>query len=78
VKGLVTAPARLLAAVVCGLVLLLPRIADACPVCANKEPGGTARIAALGVMILLPFAIGFVVVKVLRNADKEPAKEIDS
>jgi hypothetical protein len=49
-------------------ILVLPRLADACPTCASQQPGGTARIAALGVMLLLPFAIGFVVFGALRRA----------
>jgi hypothetical protein len=48
--------------------LLLPRLAAACPMCASQHPGGTARIAALGVMLLLPFAIACVVFGALRRA----------
>ena len=50
-------------------VLLLPRLAEACPMCASQQHGGTARIAALGVMLLLPFAVAFVVFGVLRRAN---------
>jgi hypothetical protein len=49
-------------------ILVLPQLAQACPACASQQPGGTARIAALGVMLLLPFAVGFVVVGALRRA----------
>ena len=48
--------------------LLLPRLAEACPMCASQQPGGPARVAALGGMLLLPFAIAFVVFGVLRRA----------
>jgi hypothetical protein len=48
--------------------LLLPRLAEACPMCASQQPGGVARIAALGVMMLLPFGIAFVLYRVLRRA----------
>jgi hypothetical protein len=48
--------------------LLLPRLAEACPMCASQHPGGTARIAALGAMLLLPFAVVFVVSRALRRA----------
>jgi hypothetical protein len=47
--------------------MLLPRLAEACPMCASQHPGGTARIAALGVMLLLPFAVVFVVFRALRR-----------
>jgi hypothetical protein len=47
---------------------LLPGLANACPMCASQQPGGAARIVALGLMILLPFSIAFVVFRVLRRA----------
>jgi hypothetical protein len=49
-------------------LLLLPRLAVACPMCASQQHGGAARIAALGGMLLLPFAIAFVVFGALRRA----------
>jgi hypothetical protein len=49
-------------------ILILPQLAEACPTCASQQPGGTARIAALGMMLLLPFGIGFVVFGALRRA----------
>lgn len=48
---------------------LLPRLAGACPMCASQQPGGVARIVALGLMILLPFSIAFVVFRALRRAE---------
>ena len=54
-------------------VLLLPRWAEACPMCASQQHGGTARIAALGVMLLLPFAVAFIVFGVLRRANGRTA-----
>jgi len=44
--------------------------------CANQQPGGVARIAALGVMMLLPFGIAFVVYRALRRA--APATSVAS
>jgi len=55
--------------------LLLPRLAAACPMCASRQPGGVARIVALGVMILLPFAIAFVVVRALRRSGALPTED---
>lgn len=53
------------------VVLFLPRVAEACPVCVAKEPGGAVKIAALGAMILLPFVITLVVVRTIRSSDDE-------
>jgi len=61
----------------CGLILLLPRLAEACPACSGKEPGGPGRIAALGVMIVLPFVIVFFVIRALRGAAEEPGEEMN-
>jgi hypothetical protein len=47
---------------------LLPRLAAACPMCAGQQPGGTARIVALGLMILLPFSIAVIVFRALRRS----------
>jgi hypothetical protein len=47
------------------LIVAFPQLAEACPNCAGKEPGGTARIVALGAMILLPFGIAFALWRVL-------------
>lgn len=49
-------------------LLLLPRLAQACPMCAGQQPGGVARIVALGVMMLLPFSIAVVVHRTLRRS----------
>jgi hypothetical protein len=59
---------RLAVFVACALLLAFPRLAEACPTCAGKEPGGPARIVVLGAMILLPFGIAFAVWRALRKA----------
>jgi hypothetical protein len=51
-------------------VLILPRFAEACPQCASQQAGGVARIVALGLMMLLPFGVAFVVFGALRRASK--------
>jgi hypothetical protein len=53
------------------LVFLLPRIAEACPVCMAKDPNGTAKLVALGGFILLPLFIVLVVVRAIRSSDEE-------
>jgi hypothetical protein len=45
--------------------------------CASQQPGGPARIAALGVMLLLPFGIAWVVFGALRRASG-PSSEKNS
>jgi hypothetical protein len=66
-----TAVSRLAVFVVCALIVAFPRLAEACPTCAGKEPGGSARIVALGAMILLPFGIAFLVWRALGSHDRE-------
>jgi len=55
--------------------LLLPRLAAACPMCASQQPGGTARIFALGVMILFPFSIAFFVFRALRRVGGQETED---
>jgi hypothetical protein len=59
-------------------VLLLPRLAEACPMCASQQHGGTARVAALGVMLLLPFAVVFVVFRALRSAGEHTTARVSA
>lgn len=66
-----TAVSRLAVFLACALLLAFPRLAEACPTCAGKEPGGPARIVALGVMILLPFGIAFALWRVLRSGRED-------
>lgn len=65
------AVSRLAVLAACALILAFPQLAEACPVCAGKEPGGPARIVVLGAMILLPFGIAFAVWRALRGAGHE-------
>jgi hypothetical protein len=64
-KACVSAPAQVALAFA---MLILPRSAGACPQCVGQQPGGVARIAALGLMMLLPLGIAFVVYVALRRA----------
>ncbi len=63
--------ARALAAAFAVLAWLLPRLAEACPACAGRGPGGPSRIIALGIMILLPFAIAVIVFRLIRRANAQ-------
>lgn len=52
--------------------LLVPALAQACPVCAQTESGGVGRKIALGLMIALPFfVVGTIVVILLRAVRRE-------
>lgn len=52
--------------------LLVPALAQACPVCAQTESGGVGRKIALGLMIALPFfVVGTIVVILLRAIRRE-------
>lgn len=64
-------PLRALVLVSAALVVFLPRVAQACPVCMAKEPNITARLVALGGFIVLPLFIVLVVVRVIRSSDEE-------
>lgn len=67
-------------ALIIAALVLLPRIADACPYCAAGNDGtdGTMRVVVLGSLILLPFAIaGVVVVAIRRVMRGAETKSID-
>lgn len=61
-------------AAVCAVLVLLPRIAAACPYCAANDESGnsTSRVILLAGFILLPFLVAGVaiiaVVRVVRRA----------
>src|SRR5262245_20653814 len=57
------------------LMLVLPRLAEACPMCASQQPGGVARIVALGVMMLSPFAMAYVMFRPLRRGGGASAED---
>ena len=60
------------AAPLAAAMLVLPGVAEACPMCASQQPGGTARVVALGLMIVLPFAIAGFVFRALRRVQARP------
>jgi len=59
---------RIVASLLGLVVLAAPELVLACPACAGNTDGGVGKIAALGAMILLPFAIAGFVVRAIRNA----------
>lgn len=54
--------------------LLVPAIAQACPVCAQSESGGIGRKIALGLFIFLPFVVVGTILFILRNAARREEK----
>lgn len=60
-------PARLTAAAAAVGALLAPAAALACPYCATRSGGGIGQSVALGLFLLLPFAVAGVVYSVLRG-----------
>jgi len=46
---------------------LAPAAAAACPQCASRDGGGLLTAFLLGGMILLPFAVFWVVLKIIRR-----------
>jgi hypothetical protein len=64
--GAVTASmARLLAL----LFVLAPAAAWACPQCASREGAGLGVVLLLGAMILLPFGVFFIVLRIIRRGE---------
>ncbi len=51
-------------------VAILPELASACPACASRGGGGAGTLLVLGGMILLPFAIGAIVLAIVRSLDR--------
>lgn len=47
--------------------LLVPPASEACPQCASRGDFGTAQMLMLGAMILLPFGVAMVVVRIIRR-----------
>ncbi len=74
--NLVRAKLRVVAAAV---GLLLPAVALACPACAGRDdthPNRTAML--LGSMMLLPFGVAGVVVRVVKRIESDDAPSTDS
>jgi hypothetical protein len=55
------------------LVVIVPDVLLACPSCAGQRADGMARFVILGSMILLPFAIVWVVARGIKRLDAQDA-----
>lgn len=64
-------PGMRLGTSVAAIVVLLPRIADACPACASSQNGGSGEVVLVGVLVALPFVIagviGYGIVRIMRR-----------
>ena len=58
---------------ICAAALaLLPALATACPACAARDDGnGLKTVYLLGSMILIPFGVAGVVLRIVRRLDSE-------
>ena len=50
--------------------ILAPGAALACPSCAGRDGPGLGALLAVGGMILVPYAVAFVAVRVIRRLDQ--------
>lgn len=50
---------------------LTPVLAEACPACATRQDGGIGQTAALGAMLIVPFAVSAVVYRFVRSHGDE-------
>jgi hypothetical protein len=57
------------------LVILVSRAALACPSCATRSGGGWSLALLLGAMILTPYLVATVVLRVFRKVEAERARE---
>lgn len=60
---------RLVAWAAASSALLSAQIANACPACAGTNDSGPMRQIALGLMILLPFVVAGVIVRLVRRGE---------
>jgi hypothetical protein len=53
------------------MAVLTPAMALACPQCASREGAGLSITFMLAAMILLPFAVFFIVVRIIRRGEPD-------
>jgi hypothetical protein len=52
-------------------LVLLPELAWACPACLGQQSTWSSTMKLLGIFILFPFAVGGLVLRAIRNAQRE-------
>lgn len=60
---------RARAAALAALVVATPASAFACPSCATREGPGLGTLALVGAMIVVPYLVAMVVVRIVRRLD---------
>jgi hypothetical protein len=53
------------------VLVLLPAVAAACPACVGQQSTFSTTLKILGVMILFPFGVVYLVIRAIRNASKD-------
>jgi hypothetical protein len=53
------------------LLMLVPTVALACPACLGSQNKFTSSLGALGAMILFPFGVVYLVLRAIRNANRD-------
>jgi hypothetical protein len=63
------------AALVAAVLFFAARAADACPACTTRSGGGYAIPILIGAMILTPYLVATVVLRIVRKAEAERLAE---
>jgi hypothetical protein len=53
------------------ILVFLPALAHACPACLGSQTTFTSTMKLLGIFILFPFLVGALVLRAIRNAQRE-------
>jgi hypothetical protein len=53
-------------------LVLLPELAYACPNCLGGQSSWSSTMKLLGIFILFPFLVGGLVLRAVRNAQRDP------
>jgi hypothetical protein len=67
---------RALTLAVVAALMLAPAVAAACPACAGQQRD-TTLLKVLGILILFPFVVFGVVLRAIRNADRDGKRPIE-
>jgi hypothetical protein len=53
------------------ILVFLPALAHACPACLGSQTSFTSTMKLLAIFILFPFVVGGLVLRAIRNAQRE-------
>jgi hypothetical protein len=57
------------------LLILLPQVAAACPNCVGGSNRNTTILKLIGGFMLVPFAVCYIVIRVIRGAERDIAEK---